>query len=195
MGRSPGDRTGHDSIDQLVEKAAASASSLAAMATGSRNTDEAFTDTPDGVLSSIAAPAVSAGQVTSQATRESGTAAHAIAQLPAVVCDLVEQARVSSAPRRVVVPLDPPALGHVTVEIIVRADSVKVSLQHGDDAAFAALNAQRPAIAAALESSGLHLSGFDVSSNQRRHAMPDARPARRFETFVDTVEPDGALRL
>lgn len=130
----------------------------------------------------------------SQVASDSDKPARPVTALPAVVCDLAEQARVSS-PRRVVIPLDPPALGHVTVEIIVRADSVKVSLQHGDDAAFASLNAQRPAIAAALESNGLHLSGFDVSSNQQRHAAPGQRTARHFETFVDVTEPDGALRL
>jgi flagellar hook-length control protein FliK len=121
--------------------------------------------------------------------------ARPLAQLPAVVSDLAQQARTESSPRRVVIPLDPPALGHVTVEIIVRADSVRVSLQHGDEAAFKALNAQRPAIEAALESSGLHLSGFDVSANNRQRASHMRTSARHFEALVEQVEPDGALRL
>jgi hypothetical protein len=118
-----------------------------------------------------------------------------LAQLPSVVSDLAQQSRTESSPRRVVIPLDPPALGHVTVEIIVRADSVKVSLQHGDESTFNALNAQRPAIEAALESNGLHLSGFDVSGNNRQRASHMRTTARHFEALVEQIEPDGALRL
>jgi hypothetical protein len=70
-----------------------------------------------------------------------------------------------------------------------------VSLQHGDEAAFNALNAQRPAIAAALESNGLHLSGFDVSGNQRQPTAHTRSAARHFEALVEQAEPDGALRL
>ena len=121
--------------------------------------------------------------------------ARSLAQLPAVLSDLAQQTRTESSPRRVVIPLDPPALGHVTVEIIVRADSVKVSLHHGDEATFNALNAQRPAIEAALEANGLHLSGFDVSGNQRQHASHTRLAARQFEALVEQDEPDGALRL
>jgi hypothetical protein len=121
--------------------------------------------------------------------------ARSLAQLPAVLSDLAQQARTESSPRRVVIPLDPPALGHVTVEIIVRADSVKVSLQHGDQATFNALNAQRPAIEAALEANGLHLSGFDVSGNQRQRTSHTRVAARLFEAAIEQVEPDGALRL
>ena len=121
--------------------------------------------------------------------------ARSLAQLPAVISDLAQQARTESTPRRVVIPLDPPALGRVTVEIIVRADSVKVSLQHGDEASFNALNAQRPAIEAALESNGLHLSGFDVSGNQQRRPSHTRMTARHFEALVEHAEPDGALRL
>ena len=121
--------------------------------------------------------------------------ARSLAQLPAVLSDLAQQTRTESSPRRVVIPLDPPALGHVTVEIIVRADSVKVSLQHGDEATFNALNAQRPAIEAALEANGLHLSGFDVSGNQRQRASHTRMAARQFEALVEQDEPDGALRL
>jgi Flagellar hook-length control protein FliK len=121
--------------------------------------------------------------------------ARSLAQLPAVVSDLAQQSRTESSPRRVVIPLDPPALGHVTVEIIVRADSVRVSLQHGDEATFNALNAQRPAIEAALESNGLHLSGFDVSGNSRQRASHGRTAARHFEALIEQVEPDGALRL
>ncbi|MEO8694902.1 MAG: flagellar hook-length control protein FliK [Acidimicrobiales bacterium] len=121
--------------------------------------------------------------------------ARSLAQLPSVVSDLAQQSRTESSPRRVVIPLDPPALGHVTVEIIVRADSVKVSLQHGDEATFNALNAQRPAIEAALESNGLHLSGFDVSGNNRQRAPHRRTAVRHFEAPIEQVEPDGALRL
>jgi flagellar hook-length control protein FliK len=115
-----------------------------------------------------------------------------------MVSELAEHARTTSGPRRVVVPLDPPALGHVTVEIVVRADSVKVSLQHADEAAFSALHAQRPAIEAALESNGLQLSDFDVSGNQRQPAPREQRATPSFDlftTFTEHDEPDGALRL
>ena len=158
------------------------------------DTDTVVTDTsPTAGAEAIAAGAPGSAS----ATPNDGVAkvARTVVQLPAVVSDLAQQARTESSPRRVVIPLDPPALGHVTVEIIVRADSVKVSLQHGDDAAFNALNAQRPAIAAALESNGLHLSGFDVSGNHRQRASHNPTAARHFEALVEQVEPDGALRL
>ena len=77
----------------------------------------------------------------------------------------------------------------------MRADSVKVSLQHADEATFNSLNAQRPAIEAALESNGLHLSGFDVSGNQRQRSSHTRMAARHFEALVEQIEPDGALRL
>ena len=121
--------------------------------------------------------------------------AQPLTQLSSIVSDLAQQARTDSSPRRVVIPLDPPALGRVTVEIIMRADSVKVSLQHADESTFNALNAQRPAIEAALESNGLHLSDFDVSSHQQQRAAHGRNTNRRFETFAEQVEPDGALRL
>lgn len=190
---TPRDRTGSDSIDQSLTMPVITAATNAVGAHAVRDAaDELSTGAIDSTMPSIVAPAVSAGRP-NQVARDAEATARTVSELSAVVCDLVDQARASS-PRRVVVPLDPPALGHVTVEIIVRADSVKVSLQHGDDAAFAALTAQRPAIEAALESNGLHLSGFDVSSNHRRQT-PEPRRSQRFETFVDHVEPDGALRL
>jgi flagellar hook-length control protein FliK len=151
---------------------------------------------PDaGTTTGNEAIAVIESGTTVRATNDVVKVARSLAQLPAVLSDLAQQARTESSPRRVVIPLDPPALGHVTVEIIVRADSVKVSLQHGDEATFNALNAQRPAIEAALEANGLHLSGFDVSGNQQQRASHTRMAARHFAAVVEQVEPDGALRL
>jgi flagellar hook-length control protein FliK len=149
----------------------------------------------DDVWTNAALPVTqaAAGSVTRDVVAKVATA---ISQLPSVVADMAQQARTASSPRRVVIPLDPPALGHVTVEIIVRADSVRVSLQHADESTFNALNAQRPAIEAALESSGLHLTGFDVSSQQRQQQAARSQTAStHFETLTEQVEPDGALRL
>jgi hypothetical protein len=185
-----------DATASIVETApATTASARAAAATAA---DAGDGDAPMRPLdATVGAPPLDLA-APSRLTTERTTTPQTIASLPALVSELAEHARTAASPRRVVVPLDPPALGHVTVEIIVRAGSVRVSLQHADDAAFASLTAQRPAIEAALESNGLHLSGFDVSSNHRQPPAREHRATRTFDmfdTFVTPVESDGALRL
>jgi hypothetical protein len=188
-----------DAAATIVEAAKAAAASARSTAADSPGPDDgnaplpAFDPTPGAPTLDLAAPP--------RLTTERVTTPQTMASLPALVSELAEHARAASSPRRVVVPLDPPALGHVTVEIVVRADSVRVSLQHANDAALASLTAQRPAIEAALESNGLHLSGFDVSSNDRQPTAREHRATRTFETFdmfdsiVESVDSDGALRL
>ena len=161
---------------------------LAVAGDGGRRTDDVWTN-------ATALPIEQAAATDTVARDAVMKVASSITQLPSVIADIAQQARTQSSPRRVVIPLDPPALGHVTVEIIVRADSVRVTLQHADESTFNSLNAQRPAIEAALESSGLHLTGFDVSGQQKQHASRTRSACPRFETPVEQIEPDGALRL
>jgi flagellar hook-length control protein FliK len=87
----------------------------------------------------------------------------------ATVAELARAAqRDGSGATRVVIRLDPPELGTVTVALTVRAGEVRVNLLAADVAAVAALDARRTDIDHALADSGLSLGGFDVRSDSRQ---------------------------
>jgi flagellar hook-length control protein FliK len=87
----------------------------------------------------------------------------------ATVADLARAAhRDGSGATRVVIRLDPPELGTVTVALTVRGGEVRVNLLASDVAAVAALDARRTDIDHALAGSGLSLDSFDVQSDSRQ---------------------------
>lgn len=86
---------------------------------------------------------------------------------------------------QLVLRVDPPQLGPVTVALTVHDDAVQLAFVAPDQAGAAALDAQRDAVRAALESSGLQLEQFTVAADAGRQPGPqdgrrgDARPATR----------------
>ena len=99
---------------------------------------------------------------------------------------------------RLSVRLDPPTLGHVTVDISTRDGAVHVVVRPTEAASSDVLAAQRSAVDAALTQAGFELGGFDVRSNDRRDA-PKPRSSSIDLDEVDEIQPstsdDGALRL
>jgi hypothetical protein len=115
-----------------------------------------------------------------------------------LVAATVPQMRSSSDDVRLSVRLDPPSLGHVTVDISTRDGAVHVVIRPTEATSTDVLAAQRSTVSAALADAGFQLGGFDVRSNDRRDAP---KPAARTQSVLDaeiddppTID-DGALRL
>jgi flagellar hook-length control protein FliK len=133
----------------------------------------------------------------------------ALGSLGSTIADLAGQARMGEGTTRVTVPLDPPALGHVTLEIVVRGEQVRVTVHAANADAARVLSTQRDAVAATLGAHGFDLSGFDVGQMPQPRGQSNGRPAGTASTSSDTsfsLEPerpidaprapdDGALRL
>jgi hypothetical protein len=120
------------------------------------------------------------------------------AALGRLVAATVPQAREGSSDVRLSVRLDPPSLGHVTVDVSTRDGAVHVVVRPTESASVPVLDAQRSAVEAALANAGFDLGSFDVHSGDRRdpHHPAAAPPARLDEPEPDsTPTDDGALRL
>jgi hypothetical protein len=136
---------------------------------------------------------------TSAPRNVSTTADVAPTSLGRLVAATVPQLRGTTDEVRMSVRLDPPSLGHVTVDISSRDGAVHVVVRPTEATTTDLLAAQRSAVSAALTDAGFQLGGFDVRSNDRRDA-PKARPATLLG-LDEVIEPDsptlddGALRL
>lgn len=98
----------------------------------------------------------------------------------ATVADLARAAhRDGSGATRVVIRLDPPELGTVTVALTVRGGEVRVNLLASDVTAVVALDARRTDIDHALADSGLSLGSFDVQSDSRQGQEQQQRGQER----------------
>ena len=95
---------------------------------------------------------------------------------------------------RLVVRLDPPELGRVTVEVLTRADSVHVVMRTEHGAATNALLQQRELIREALERQGLTLGGFDVSEDPNRQAGDPGAARQRAEQGSNRTTDNGPAR-
>jgi flagellar hook-length control protein FliK len=120
------------------------------------------------------------------------------ASIGRLVAAAVPQLRGSTDEVRLSVRLDPPSLGHVTVDISSRDGAVHVVVRPTEAATTDVLAAQRSAVDAALADAGFQLGGFDVRSNDRRDAPKPGGSARvALDDTDDITSPsdDGALRL
>src|SRR5262249_4027263 len=95
----------------------------------------------------------------------------------------------------------PEGLGRVEVHVVVREDAVHASLTAQHDHVRAALAAERPALAQALERANLRLEGFNVglgheqASSRAPHDEAGAPPSPRATAApITPTAPNTAVR-
>lgn len=110
----------------------------------------------------------------------------AVPDLAAVLAEATRHAhRRGDGAHRMVVRLDPPELGTVHADVVVRGEEVHVALR-ADAGATAPLREARDLIERALRGEGFMLGGFDVS------ARDDGRQSRPYAARPDAARaPDG----
>ncbi len=105
---------------------------------------------------------------------------------PALV-SLVHAARLQQGATRVVLRLDPPELGTVTVSLTVRGSEVHVALLALDNGSSALLQERRESAQRALADAGLNLVGWDVGEQPRERRGPAPRAHAEDELLARSV--------
>ncbi len=175
----------------------APASTVAVEAAPARTTPDTVTDSSDGPMPPMVA------QLAATDVRESVAPKLTVppTRIDTVAVAAARASAEAGRPIRLSLRLDPPNLGELRVELTARGGQVTVRLEPANGAAGPALHQQREAVAAALERSGFHLSGFDVANpEQQRQDDPRRRGTARAgfavdETPTDEVEAVTGLRI
>lgn len=163
------------------EPATPTSANAATAATAPATVAVASTPTPTVALASTGttdAPLVSPSAFSSLVANETG--------------DLLDN---GLGQRRVVLHLDPPELGGVTIELIARGEDLSVAARTENAEATRALLRQRLDIVAAISAHGMSLAGFDVSDGQtpgdqqREEAARSTKPRTSPDTAA-TVDLD-----
>ncbi|MFV2039303.1 MAG: flagellar hook-length control protein FliK [Acidimicrobiales bacterium] len=97
-----------------------------------------------------------------------------LTELPATTLDQIRGMRQSGdSQRRIVLRLDPPELGALTLELRTRGDELTVIARSQTPEAARALLRQRVEVQTAVEALGMELAGFDV-----QYESPDGAQQR-----------------